>query len=133
MDTGLRVGIVGATGYTGVELLRLLGVHPRVEVCAITSRAEAGTRVDSLFPNRGSAISFCLPEHAVLEQCDVVFLPLRMGRAGWCPDYRGSKGNRPVCRFRLYTRLWEKWYALPHGKPEYAAEAVYDTQSIASR
>ncbi len=136
MDTGLRVGIVGATGYTGVELLRLLGVHPRVEVCAITSRAEAGTRVDSLFPNlRGKCdLVFCLPEHAVLEQCDVVFFATPHGVAlDGAPGLleAGVKVIDLSADFRLCdTRLWEKWYALPHGKPEYAAEAVYGLPEV---
>ena len=46
----IKVGIVGGTGYTGVELLRLLAQHPQVEIAAITSRAEAGTRVPDMFP-----------------------------------------------------------------------------------
>jgi N-acetyl-gamma-glutamyl-phosphate reductase len=47
----IKVGIVGGTGYTGVELLRLLAQHPAVEIAAITSRGDAGTPVASMFPS----------------------------------------------------------------------------------
>lgn len=136
MDTKLRVGIVGATGYTGVELLRLLGNHPLVEVLAITSRAEAGTRVDSLFPNlRGKCdLVFCLPEHAGLEQCDAVFFATPHGVAlDGAPELldAGVKVIDLSADFRLCdTKLWEKWYGLPHGKPELAAEAIYGLPEV---
>ena len=136
MDTPLRVGIVGATGYTGVELLRLLGAHPRAEVCAITSRAEAGTRVDTLFPNlRGKCdLVFCMPEDAGLERCDAVFFATPHGVAlEGAPGLldAGVKVIDLSADFRIRdTSVWEKWYALPHGKPELAAEAVYGLPEV---
>ena len=71
----IKVGIVGGTGYTGVELLRALATHPEVQVDVITSRAEAGVRVDELYPNlRGHFdLEFTVPETATLIACDVVF------------------------------------------------------------
>jgi N-acetyl-gamma-glutamylphosphate reductase len=62
----IRVGIVGGTGYTGVELLRLLATHSKVEVTVITSRAEAGRKVTKLFPNlRGHYdLEFSMPSVA---------------------------------------------------------------------
>ena len=71
----IKVGIVGGTGYTGVELLGILVNHPDAEVVAITSRAEEGVRVDELYPNlRGHLdIRFSHPDSQLLEQCDVVF------------------------------------------------------------
>lgn len=71
----IKAGIVGGTGYTGVELLRLLARHPGVELAAITSRKEAGMKVADMFPNlRGRVgLAFSTPEEAGLEKCDVVF------------------------------------------------------------
>ena len=71
----VKVGIVGGTGYTGVELLRLLAAHGDAEVAVITSRAECGRRVDDLFPNlRGMYdLAFSEPDVATLAACDIVF------------------------------------------------------------
>ena len=71
----IKVGIVGGTGYTGVELLRLLALHEDAEVVAITSRAESGRRVDDLYPNlRGHYdLAFSEPDVARLAACDIVF------------------------------------------------------------
>ena len=70
-----KIGIVGGTGYTGVELLRLLASHPEADVVAITSRAESGRRVDELYPNlRGHYdLAFSEPDVEELAACDVVF------------------------------------------------------------
>ena len=80
----IRVGIVGGTGYTGVELLRLLARHPNVKVCAITSRKEAGTPVTSMYPSlRGfmGDLIFSTAEEAKLTECDVVFFATPHGVA----------------------------------------------------
>ena len=55
----IKVGIVGGTGYTGVELLRLLASHPEAEVAAITSQGDAGTRVDAMFPSLRATSTWC--------------------------------------------------------------------------
>lgn len=75
----ISVGIVGGTGYTGVELLRLLLRHPDVQVSVLTSRTEAGKRVDDMFPSlRGyTDLQFSDLDMNVLKHCDVVFLPHR--------------------------------------------------------
>ena len=75
----INIGIVGGTGYTGVELLRLLAQHPNAQLTAITSRSEAGMPVADMFPNlRGwIALKFVEPAAAKLDQCDLVFLPRR--------------------------------------------------------
>ena len=81
----IKAGIVGGTGYTGVELLRLLSQHPHVELMAITSRKEAGLPVADLFPSlRGRVeLAFSDPSQAPLDRCDVVFFatphPTRCG------------------------------------------------------
>lgn len=76
----IKIGIVGGTGYTGVELLRILAVHPEVEVKCITSRSEAGMSVADMYPNlRGHFdLAFSEPDPVVLSQCDLVFLPRPM-------------------------------------------------------
>jgi len=72
----IKIGIVGGTGYTGVELLRILALHPQAKVQTITSRADAGTSVSQMFPSlRGYFdLKFSHPDDAQLDQCDLVFL-----------------------------------------------------------
>ena len=79
----IKAGIVGGTGYTGVELLRLLAAHPAVELTVITSRGEKGIPVSQLFPNlRGRVeLAFVEPDDAVLKACDVVFFATPNGTA----------------------------------------------------
>ena len=76
----IKAGIIGGTGYTGVELLRLLHNHPKAEVVAISSRSLNGKRVDRIFPSLlgKSDLCFSLPDDEALNQCDVVFLPRHM-------------------------------------------------------
>ena len=79
----IKVGVVGGTGYTGVELLRLLAQHPGVQLIAITSRGEAGTAVAEMFPSlRGRVdLKFSDPTDAPLKSCDVVFFATPNGIA----------------------------------------------------
>src|SRR5690606_6992338 len=79
----IKVGIVGGTGYTGVELLRLLAQHPRCELRAITSRKEAGMPVADMFPNLRGRVDICFSEPAAagLDKCDVVFFATPNGVA----------------------------------------------------
>lgn len=131
MSGKIRAGIVGGTGYTGVELLRLAALHPQLEVCAITSRAEAGLRVDRLFPNlRGHCeLAFQAPENAGLEDCEVVFFATPHAVALESAPRLLAAGVRVIdlsADFRLRdVAVWEKWYAHPHGAPGLAAQAVY--------
>lgn len=72
----IKVGIVGGTGYTGVELLRLLAQHPHVNVAAITSRSETGVKVCDMYPNlRGhyDTLAFSEPDAKQLGAMDAVF------------------------------------------------------------
>jgi len=132
----IKVGVVGGTGYTGVELLRLLGAHPQVEVKAITSRAEAGTPVAELFPSlRGHLdLVFSDPASAPLKQCDCVFFATPNGVAMSQARPLLEAGARIVdfsADFRLKDRaVWEKWYKVPHASPELFAEAVYGLPEI---
>lgn len=127
----IKVGIVGGTGYTGVELLRLLAQHSQVELTAITSRKEAGMAVSDMFPNlRGRVkLNFTDPADAPLKQCDVVFFATPNGIAMQQARELLDAGVRVIdlaADFRIKdVVLWEKWYGMQHACPELVAEAVY--------
>ncbi|MDO8934006.1 MAG: N-acetyl-gamma-glutamyl-phosphate reductase, partial [Rhodocyclaceae bacterium] len=132
----IKVGIVGGTGYTGVELLRLLAQHPGVELAAITSRGEAGTAVADMFPSlRGRvALKFSDPKEAPLEQCDVVFFATPNGIAMQQAGALLTAGVRVIdlaADFRIKDiALWEKWYGMTHAAPDLVAEAVYGLPEV---
>ncbi len=132
----IRIGIVGGTGYTGVELLRLLIGHPKVEIGAITSRAEAGIAVADLFPNlRGHLdLSFSIPDIDMLAECEAVFFATPHGVAQAMVPELLTRGVRIIdlsADFRLRNiPLWEKWYNQPHGCPELVEKAVYGLPEI---
>lgn len=127
----IKVGVVGGTGYTGVELLRLLAQHPQVELRAITSRGEAGSAVADMFPSlRGRVtLNFALPQAAGLETCDVVYFATPNGIAMSQARTLLDSGVRVIdlaADFRIKDPAeWEKWYGLKHATPELIAEAVY--------
>ena len=127
----IKVGIVGGTGYTGAELLRLLAPHPDVELVAITSRAEAGKQVAEIFPNlRGMVdLAFTPPEESILRRCDVIFFATPNGTAmGMVPGLleAGVRVIDLAADFRLKDAAeWEQWYGMPHACPELLSEAVY--------
>lgn len=132
----IKVGIVGGTGYTGVELLRLLARHPQVELKAITSRKEAGMPVAEMFPNlRGRVkLAFSTPEEAALENCDVVFFAtpngVAMQQARALLD-AGVKVIDLAADFRIKDlAVWEQWYKMEHACPDLVAEAVYGLPEI---
>lgn len=132
----IKVGIVGGTGYTGVELLRLLTQHPDVELGTITSRGEAGTAVADMFPSlrRRVALAFCDPEDAPLDDCDVVFFATPNGIAMQQAAALLAAGVRVIdlaADFRIKdVALWEKWYGMTHAAPELIAEAVYGLPEV---
>lgn len=127
----LKVGIVGGTGYTGVELLRLLAVHSGAELAVITSRGEAGLPVADMFPSlRGYIdLAFTDPAQADLGACDVVFFATPNGIAMQQTRDLLAKGVRIVdlaADFRIRdVAVWEKWYGMTHACPDLLAEAVY--------
>ncbi len=132
----IRAGIVGGTGYTGVELLRLLAQHREVEVAAITSRAEAGRRVDDLFPNlRGHFdLAFAEPDVALLAACDVVFFATPHNVAMQLVPELLAAGTRVIdlsADYRIRDAgLWSQWYGEPHTSPELLSEAVYGLPEV---
>lgn len=127
----IRVGIVGGTGYTGVELLRLLSQHPEVELIAITSRAEAGSAVADMFPSlRGRVdLNFSEPASAPLKECQLVFFATPNGVAMQQASELLASDVRVIdlaADFRIKdVELWEKWYGMTHASPDLVAEAVY--------
>jgi N-acetyl-gamma-glutamyl-phosphate reductase len=134
--SGIRIGIVGGTGYTGVELLRLLAQHPEAELAVITSRSEAGMAVADMFPNLRGRITlrFSEPRPEALQACDLVFfatpngVAMQQARALW------EAGKRMIdiaADFRIRdVALWEKWYGVKHACPELVAEAVYGLPEV---
>jgi N-acetyl-gamma-glutamyl-phosphate reductase len=127
----IKVGIVGGTGYTGVELLRLLAVHPNVTLTAITSRGEAGLPVADMFPSlRGLVdIAFSDPANADLSACDVVFFATPHGVAMSQAPALVAAGVKVIdlaADFRLQdTAIFEKWYKMPHSCADILKESVY--------
>ncbi|HRF64114.1 MAG TPA: N-acetyl-gamma-glutamyl-phosphate reductase [Candidatus Competibacter sp.] len=132
----IKAGIVGGTGYTGVELLRLLAVHPAVELAVITSRGEKGIKVADLFPNlRGRVnLAFVEPDDAVLKECDVVFFATPNGTAMKMVPTLLKAGVKVIdlaADFRLRQLVdWEQWYGMPHACPELLTEAVYGLPEV---
>ena len=127
----IKAGIVGGTGYTGVELLRLLAQHPEAEIRAITSRKEAGTPVAAMFPSlRGRVdLAFTEPKPEALRGCDVVFLAtpngVAMGEAPALLD-AGARVIDLSADFRIKdVAEWERWYKVKHAAPALVADAVY--------
>ncbi len=127
----IKVGVVGGTGYTGVELLRLLAQHPHVELAAITSRGEAGMPVADMFPSLRQRVSlrFADPTGAGLEHCDLVYFATPNGVAMEQARALLDQGVRVIdlaADFRLRdVAQWEQWYGMKHAAPDLVAEAVY--------
>ncbi len=132
----IKVGVVGGTGYTGVELLRLLAQHPEVELAAVTSRSEAGMPVSDMFPNlRGYVdLPFSEPSAEVLEGCNIVFFATPNGVAmEMAPSLldAGVKVIDLAADFRIKDpQLWSEWYGMQHACPDLLAEAVYGMPEI---
>ncbi len=127
----IKVGIVGGTGYTGVELLRMLTLHPNAKVTMITSRKEADTRLDAMFPTlRGRCdLAFSDTATADLTQCDVVFYATPHGVAMADAPKLVAAGVKIIdlaADFRFKDlAVFEQWYKLPHTCPDLAAKAAY--------
>ena len=127
----IKVGIVGGTGYTGVELLRILSTHPDVKLTAITSRKEDGLPVADMYPSlRGKVeLAFSAPDKANLTECDVVFFATPHGVAMAQAQELLAAGVKVIdlaADFRLQdVAQFEKWYGIPHTCTDVLKEAVY--------
>ncbi len=132
----IKVGIVGGTGYTGVELLRLLAQHPKVNLSVITSRQDAGKAVSQVFPNlrRRVDIAFSDPSNANLKQCDVVFFATPNGIAMKDAPALLEAGVKVIdlsADFRIKDiSLWEEWYVMTHTSSQWVKKAVYGLPEI---
>ena len=127
----IKVGIVGGTGYTGVELMRLLAVHPEVQLETITSRSNAGAAVAETYPNlRGFVdLDFCKPEIESYRDCNLVFFATPNATAMHQAQELLSAGIKVIdlaADFRIKdVELWEQWYGTTHACPELVEQAVY--------
>ena len=132
----IRIGIVGGTGYTGVELLWLLAQHPEADVRAITSRKDAGTKVADMFASlRGRYdLVFTDPAQTDLKSCDVVFFATPHGVAMAQARELVAADVRIIdlaADFRLADPgEFERWYKMPHSCTDLLAEAVYGIPEI---
>lgn len=131
----LNIGIVGATGYTGAELLRLLSRHAHARVSVISSRQEAGRSIGELYPHLDSLdLKFVEPEIKAFEGCDLVFFATPHAAAMHQVPQMLDAGIKVIdlsADFRIKDPvLWEKTYATPHVCPELLPEAVYGLPEV---
>jgi N-acetyl-gamma-glutamyl-phosphate reductase len=132
----IKVGIVGGTGYTGIELLRILARHPESELVAITSRKEAGTLASEIFPSLRRIIDlpYSDPARTDLSKCDVVFFStpntVAMGEARALVE-AGVRIVDLSADFRIKdVAVWEKWYKVKHAAPDLVSQAVYGLPEV---
>ena len=127
----IKVGIVGATGYTGVELMRLISLHPDAVLQVVTSRVEAGRFVADVFPSlRGAVdIRYSKLDDEMLSSCDILFFATPNGIAMKHVPTLLEKGTRIIdlsADFRLKDiKEWEQWYKQEHACPDLMDKAVY--------
>jgi N-acetyl-gamma-glutamyl-phosphate reductase len=127
----INIGIIGGTGYTGVELLRLLAAHPAANVVCITSRSEEGRLVSDLYPSlRGHYdLAYQAPTPTLFDHCDVVFAATPNGVAMKYAESLYEKGIKLIdfsADFRINEEaIWSKWYGMEHACPHLLAQAVY--------
>ena len=132
----VEVGIVGGTGYTGAELLRLLSRHPSARVRLLTSRQEKGKRADALFPQlRGLCdLTFSEPDPEALASCQAVFLATPHGTAMQLAPKLVERGVKVLdlsADFRLKDpNRFRQWYQLEHASPKLLGEAVYGLPEV---
>lgn len=125
----IRAAIVGGSGYTGGELLRLLLGHPEVEIAQVTSRSRLGEYVYQTHPNlrKRTQLQFCDPQ--TLQPCDVVFLALPHGQAQGEIERYAALAERIIdlsADFRLRSaEAYQRWYGHPHAAPQWLDRFVY--------
>ncbi len=132
----IKVGIVGGTGYTGVELIRLLSQHPQTEILLLTSRSEAGRRVDDMFPSlRGvSDLEFSDLDEKALAACDVIFFATPHGVAMKHAKFLTANNTKVIdlaADFRLQSLDdFKQWYDLEHDCPDLLRQSVYGLPEV---
>ena len=132
----VKVGIIGGTGYTGVELIRLLYMHPLAEIVAITSRTEAGRSLAEYFPNFAglSDLEFTEPASTPFQFCDLIFFATPNGTAMKVVPELLAAGKKIIdlaADFRLNdAAVWQQWYGEEHACADLLAQAVYGLPEI---
>lgn len=132
----IRAGIIGGTGYTGVELLRILALHDQVEVAVVTSRSDDGMRVDVLYPSLRGSIDICFtkPNVESLLSCDVVFFATPNGTAMLMAEQLLARNVKVIdlsADFRVKdVAEWVKWHGMEHACPDLIADAVYGLPEV---
>lgn len=135
-----QAGLIGVTGYTGMELARILACHPRIELTHATSRQEAGKKIEELYPflqsyKIGSVIIEDFDAATLAKECDIVFLAVPHGTAMKSVakiTEQANKLNKPIklvdlsADFRIKNpETFEAWYQIKHEYPQLLAQAVY--------
>lgn len=128
----VKVSIIGATGYTGSELVRILHQHPEVELVALTTRSYAGMPLHKVYPHLYKYNQLTCEEAnlaKIFDISDVVFVALPHGHAMPVALEAARRGKKMIdlgadFRFADY-RVYEKWYKVDHGAKKLLAEAVY--------
>lgn len=132
----IKVGIIGATGYTGIELLRLLCPRDDIEIVLVTSREKAGVSIEQFFPSLRGHLDLCFsdPEEADFSACDVVYYATPHGVAMNTAAEILACGPKVIdlsADFRIKNvQLWEQWYGLAHTAPQLVEEAVYGLPEV---
>ncbi len=132
----IKVGIIGGTGYTGVELMRLLLRHSQVEISCVTSRSDTGVPISTIYPHLTDLLDqpFIYPSDESLFRCDVVFFATPHGIALEMASELLDKGVKVIDLspdFRLKdAQLWEQWYGQKHTQPELLKTAVYGLPEV---
>jgi len=125
----LRVAIMGGSGYTGGELIRLLLFHPQIELVQVASSSHTGQYVHSVHPNlrKLCMLRFCHPDD--LTSCNTLFLCLPHGVSSQDIEHYRKIADRVIdlsADFRLRSAaLYQRWYGSPHSRPDLLAEAIY--------
>lgn len=141
MSREIRVGLVGVTGYTGMELARLLLNHPRMRLTQVTSRAESGKKLVELYPFLQKTalqdLAVTAPDTSTLSACDIAFLAVPHGAAMHLAAGLLDNGLKVVdlsADFRLRDpQIFEEWYKTPHERKQYLAQAVYGLPELYAR
>ncbi len=135
----VRVGIVGATGYAGADVVRIIAGHPEAQLSLLTSRQYAGTRFSDVFPAFGGVVDQVCEKYDVetaCDRCDVLFLalPHKVSMAV-VPELirRGRKVIDLSADFRFKTLSRYEAHYQPHSAPQLLEEAVYGLSEIHSR
>jgi len=133
----IRAGIIGATGYTGAELIRLLHGHPEVEIAILTSRSYVGEDISNIYPNLKACVRRVCEDQdldKVVAVSDVIFVALPHGHAVPIVQKAVAAGKKVIdlgADFRLKdANVYKEWYGLEHGAPDMLEEVVYGIPEI---